>query len=98
MVKGFLAENWRLKWTCHLSQVLKEFSGKILKNEALQEPLLKDEHKAQRKNSPIRREKSSWTENTMRKRISDEKIFDLDGIYNSQNDRIWTVNREEKKQ
>ena len=29
-VKGFLAENWRLKWTC-LSQVLIEFSGKILK-------------------------------------------------------------------
>ena len=30
VVKGFLAENWRLKWTC-LSQVLIEFSGKILK-------------------------------------------------------------------
>ena len=24
-----------------------------------------------------------------------EKIFDLDGIDNSENDRIWTVNREE---
>ena len=30
VVKGFLAENWRLKWTC-LSQVLVEFSRKILK-------------------------------------------------------------------
>ena len=31
----------------------------------------------------------------MRIHFSDEKMFDLDGIYNSQNDRIWTVNREE---
>ncbi|CAF4402778.1 unnamed protein product, partial [Rotaria magnacalcarata] len=23
----------------------------------------------------------------------DEKMFDIDGIYNSQNDRIWAVNR-----
>ena len=23
----------------------------------------------------------------------DEKLFDIDGIYNSQNDRIWEVNR-----
>ena len=25
----------------------------------------------------------------------DEKMFDLDGIYNSQNDRVWAVNRDE---
>ena len=25
--------------------------------------------------------------------FSDEKMFDIDGIYNSQNDRIWVVNR-----
>ena len=31
----------------------------------------------------------------MRILFSDEKTFDLDGIYNSQNDRIWAVNREE---
>ena len=31
----------------------------------------------------------------MRILFSDEKIFDLDGIYDSQNDRIWVVNREE---
>ena len=24
-----------------------------------------------------------------------EKMLDLDGVYNSENDRIWTVNREE---
>ena len=25
--------------------------------------------------------------------FSDEKMFDIDGIYNSQNDRVWAVNR-----
>ena len=25
--------------------------------------------------------------------FSDEKMSDIDGIYNSHNDRIWTVNR-----
>ena len=27
--------------------------------------------------------------------FSDEKMSDIDGIYNRQNDRIWAVNREE---
>ena len=27
--------------------------------------------------------------------FSNEKTFDLDGIYNSENDRIWPVNRVE---
>ena len=27
--------------------------------------------------------------------FTDEKFFDLDGIYNIQNDRVWPVNREE---
>ena len=27
--------------------------------------------------------------------FSDEKIFDLDGMYNAQNDRIWAINRQE---
>ena len=31
----------------------------------------------------------------MRILFSDEKMFNLDGIYNSENDRIWAVNREE---
>ena len=25
--------------------------------------------------------------------FSDERMFDIDGVYNSQNDRIWAVNR-----
>ena len=32
----------------------------------------------------------------MRILFFDEKMFDLDGIYNSENDRIWAVNRKEE--
>ena len=28
---------------------------------------------------------------TMRSLFSDEKFFDIDGVYNSQNDRVWAV-------
>ena len=34
-------------------------------------------------------------EDTLRILFFDEKMFDLDGMYNAQNDRIWAVNREE---
>ena len=34
-------------------------------------------------------------EDTLRILFSDVEIFDLDGMYNAQNDRIWTVNSEE---
>ena len=34
----------------------------------------------------------------MRILFSDEKMFVPDGIYNSENDRVWTVNREEANQ
>ena len=27
--------------------------------------------------------------------FSDEKMFDIDGVYNSQNERIWAANRME---
>ena len=32
-------------------------------------------------------------ENTMNILFSDEKMFDIVGVYNSHNDRIWAVNR-----
>jgi hypothetical protein len=31
----------------------------------------------------------------MRILFSDENIFDLDGMYNSENERIWAVSRDE---
>ena len=59
------------------------------------ELLLKDEHKAQCKNFANWARKEFWKEDIMRILFYDEKMFDLDGIYNSQNDRIWAVNRVE---
>ena len=59
------------------------------------EPLLKDEHEAQRKKFINWERKKFRKEETMRILFSDEKMFDLDGIYISENDRIWTINREE---
>ena len=58
---------------------------------------MKDEHKAQRKKFIDWTRKKFRKEDTMRIFFSDEKIFDLGGIYNNQNDRIWAVNREEAK-
>ena len=37
-------------------------------------------------------------EDTLRILFSDEKMFDLDDMYNAQNHRIWAVNREEARQ
>jgi hypothetical protein len=34
-----------------------------------------------------------FEEDTMRILFSDEKIFDIDGVYNSQNDRMWAPSR-----
>ena len=59
------------------------------------EPLQKDEHKAQRKKFANWARKKFQKEDTMRIIFSDEKMFDLDVIYNSQNDRIWAINSEE---
>ena len=59
------------------------------------EPLLTDEHKEKRKKF------SNWVrthfrkEDTMNILFSDEKLFDIDGIYNSQNNRVWAVRRSE---
>jgi len=59
------------------------------------EPKLTDEHKIKRKKF------ANWVfnnfrkEDTMRILFSDEKMFDIDGIYNSQNQRIWAASRAE---
>ena len=59
------------------------------------EPLLKDEHKVQRKKFANWGRKKFRRKDKLRIFFSDEKIFDLDGICNGQNDRIWVVNWEE---
>jgi transposase len=59
------------------------------------EPALTDLQKSQRLKF------ANWVRNNFRKEdtlkilFSDEKMFDIDGIYNAQNDRIWAVDREE---
>ena len=47
-------------------------------------------NEAQRKKFAIWVRKKFRKEDTMRALFSDEKLFDLNGIYNSENDRIWT--------
>ena len=98
--------NWKKKVTSRKLAVELNISRtsvrRILKNDLLLrpykkivEPLLTDEHKEKRKKF------SNWVRTRFRKEdtikilFSDEKLFDIDGIYNSQNDRIWAVSRVE---
>jgi hypothetical protein len=59
------------------------------------EPALIEEHKEKRKKF------ANWIRTNFRKQetlkilFSDEKMFDIDGVYNTQNDRIWAVNHDE---
>jgi hypothetical protein len=62
------------------------------------EPAPTEEHKEKRKKF------ANWMRTNFRKQeirnilFSDEKLFDIDGVYNTQNDRIWAVNRDEANQ
>jgi hypothetical protein len=61
----------------------------------IQEPAITDLQKEERVKF------ANWLFNNFKKNeinnwlFSDEKIFDLDGMYNFQNDRIWVVDRRE---
>ena len=59
------------------------------------EPKLTEEHKNKRKKFVNWVGHNFRKENTMRILFSDEKIFDLDDMYNSQNQRIWASSRDE---
>jgi hypothetical protein len=59
------------------------------------EPKLTEEQKTKRKKFVNWIGHNFRKEDTMRILFSDEKMFDLDGIYNSQNQRIWAVSRDE---
>jgi len=62
------------------------------------EPALTEEQKE------IRKKFANWVRTNFRKQetlkilFSDEKMFDIDGVYNTQNDRIWAVNQDEANQ
>ncbi|CAF4630188.1 unnamed protein product [Rotaria magnacalcarata] len=57
------------------------------------EPLLSDDQKIKRKKFTSWIRTNFRKEETMRILFSDEKFFDIDGVYNSQNDRVWTIDR-----
>ncbi|CAM4951986.1 unnamed protein product [Rotaria socialis] len=72
---------------CRKKKRLHSYKKKVV------EPLLSDDQK-------IKREKfANWIrtnfrkEESMRILFSDEKFFDIDGVYNSQNDRVWAIDR-----
>ncbi|CAF2101408.1 unnamed protein product [Rotaria magnacalcarata] len=75
---------------------------RILKNDLgrqpykkIKEPLLTEEHKDKRKQFANWIRTNFRNEETMKILFSDEKMFDIDGVYNSQNDRVWAVKRAE---
>ena len=59
------------------------------------EPALTDLEKSKRMTFANQMRQNFCKEDTLRILFSDEKMFDSDGIYNAQNDRIWAVNHEE---
>lgn len=59
------------------------------------EPRLTDAHKAERKKFANWVRSNFRKEQTMRILFTDEKRFDIDGVYNVQNDRIWAPSRKE---
>lgn len=103
-VKGLLKQKKRVTTRKLASElaISKTTMSRILKNDLrlkcykkIIQPLLSNAHKAKRIKF------GNWARNhyrksdTMRILFSDEKMFDLNGAYNSQNDRIWAVNRVE---
>ena len=57
------------------------------------EPLLSNDQKIKRKKFANWIRTNYRKEDTMRIFFSDEKFCDIDGVYNSQNDRVRTVDR-----
>ena len=57
------------------------------------EPRLTDVQKAKRVQFANWIRRHFRKEATMRILFSDEKMFDIDGVYNAQNDRVWAVDR-----
>ena len=57
------------------------------------EPLLSNDQKIKRKKFANWVRTNFRKEDTMRILFSDEKFFDIDDVYNSQNDRVWAVDR-----
>ncbi|CAF3708708.1 unnamed protein product [Rotaria socialis] len=57
------------------------------------EPLLSDHQKLKRKQFANWVRTNFRKEDTLKILFSDEKMLDIDGVYDTQNDRVWTVDR-----
>ncbi|CAF3760617.1 unnamed protein product [Rotaria socialis] len=57
------------------------------------EPLLSDDQKLKRKQFANWVRTNFRKEDTLKILFSDEKMFDIDRVYNTQNDRVWAVDR-----
>ncbi len=77
-----------------MQRILKEDLG-LRPYKKISEPLLTEEHKEKRKKFTNWIRTNFRKEETMKILLSDEKMFDIDSVYNSQNDRVWAVNRAE---
>ena len=75
-----------------LVRILKQDLGYRLHKKRAQ-PALTDFEKSKRMKFANWLRQNFWKEDTLRILFSDEKMFDLDGMYNAQNDRIRAVNR-----
>lgn len=59
------------------------------------EPLLTDKHEEKRVRFANQIQTNFRKEDTTKILFLDEKTFDIDAVYNFQNDRIWAANRSE---
>ncbi len=59
------------------------------------EPLLIDTHRYKPKKFANWISDNFWKQDTMRICFFDEEMFDIDGIYNYQNEQMWTTTRRE---
>ena len=94
---------WKSLSSRKLARVLgisRSSAQRILKNDLeLQaykiqtESLLTDEHKEKRMTFANWIRTNFRQETMMNILFSEEKIFDIDGVYDSQSDRIWVINR-----
>lgn len=81
-------------WRTSIQRILKDDLGYYPYKRIVQ-PLLTDAHKAKRKKFANLIRTRFRKEETMKILFSDEKWFDIDGVYNSQNDRVWAPSRVE---
>ncbi len=73
---------------CSVRRIMKNDLGLHHYKKKVTEPLLSDNHKIKRKKFANRVRTNFQKEETMRILFSDKKFFDIEDVYNSQNDRV----------